>query len=57
MASNRAELAALKKMIAEADLTLETIPTLPENSTARCRELLKFQWRRRSRRHGHSRCR
>jgi hypothetical protein len=29
MASNRAELAALKNMIAEADLILETIPTLP----------------------------
>jgi hypothetical protein len=41
MASNRAELAALKNMIAEADLILETIPTLPENRTARCRELLK----------------
>jgi hypothetical protein len=41
MASNRAELAALKNMIAEADLILETVPALPENRTARCRELLK----------------
>jgi hypothetical protein len=41
MASNRAELAALKNMIAEADLILETLPALPENRTARCRELLK----------------
>jgi hypothetical protein len=41
MASNRPELAALKNMIAEADLILETIPTLPENRTARCHELLK----------------
>jgi len=41
MASNRTELAALKNMIAEADLILETLPALPENRTARCRELLK----------------
>jgi hypothetical protein len=40
MASNRAELAALKNMIAEADLILGTLPPLPENRTARCRELL-----------------
>jgi hypothetical protein len=39
--SNRAELAALKNMIAEVDLILETLPALPENRTARCRELLK----------------
>jgi hypothetical protein len=41
MASNRAELAALKNLIAEADLILETLPPLPENRSARCRELLK----------------
>src|ERR1039458_4473781 len=40
MASNRAELAALKNMIAEADHILATLPPLPENRTARCRELL-----------------
>jgi hypothetical protein len=28
-------------MIAEVDLILETLPALPENRTARCRELLK----------------
>lgn len=36
----RTELAALKNLITEADLILETLPTLPENRTARCRELL-----------------
>ena len=41
MASNRAELAALKQMIAEADLIFETLPALPENRIALCRELLK----------------
>jgi hypothetical protein len=41
MASNRTELAALKNLIAEADLILETLPPLPENRSARCRELLK----------------
>jgi hypothetical protein len=40
MASNRAELAALKNMIAEADQILSTTPPLPENRSARCRELL-----------------
>ena len=40
MASNRAELAALKSMIAEAEHILATTPELPENRTARCRELL-----------------
>ena len=34
------ELAALKNIISEADLILETLPPLPENRTARCRELL-----------------
>lgn len=40
MASNRTELATLKRLIAEADLILETAPPLPENRTSRCRELL-----------------
>jgi len=34
------ELAALKNLISEADYLLETLPPLPENRTARCRELL-----------------
>ncbi|HEY6352294.1 MAG TPA: hypothetical protein VI636_23090 [Candidatus Angelobacter sp.] len=38
--SRRNELATLKKLIAEADLVLATTPPLPENRTARCRELL-----------------
>lgn len=40
MASIRNELSTLKKLLAEADLILETTPPLPENRTARCRELL-----------------
>jgi hypothetical protein len=36
----KTELAALKNLISEADLILETLPPLPENRTARCRELL-----------------
>jgi hypothetical protein len=40
MPSNRAELNTLKKLIAETDLILSTT-NLPENRTARCRELLK----------------
>ena len=39
MASNRTELSALKKLIVETDLILSTT-VLPENRTARCRELL-----------------
>jgi hypothetical protein len=38
--SNRTELTALKKMLSETDLILSTTE-LPENRTARCRELLK----------------
>ena len=34
------ELAALKNIISEADQILATTPELPENRTARCRELL-----------------
>lgn len=40
MPSNRAELNTLKKLISETDLILSTT-NLPENRTARCRELLK----------------
>jgi hypothetical protein len=40
MASNRAELTTLKKLLSEADLILATTPPFPENRTARCRELL-----------------
>jgi hypothetical protein len=36
----RTELAALKNLISEADQILATTPELPENRTARCRELL-----------------
>lgn len=35
------ELHALRNLISEADLILETTPPLPENRTAACRELLK----------------
>jgi hypothetical protein len=41
MASNRAELTALKNLLAQADRILETSPTLPENRTGACRELLQ----------------
>ncbi len=37
--SNRRELATLKNLLSEADLVLSTTK-LPENRTARCRELL-----------------
>lgn len=40
MPSNRAQLATLKKLISEIDLILSTTE-LPENRTARCRELLR----------------
>lgn len=40
MASVRNELSTLKRLITEADLILETTPPLPENRTARCREVL-----------------
>jgi hypothetical protein len=39
MASTRVELNTLKKLIAEVDLILSTTE-LPQNRTARCRELL-----------------
>jgi|SRR5579863_690019 len=38
--ANRTELVALKKLLSETDLILSTTE-LPENRTARCRELLK----------------
>ena len=41
MASDRASLAALRELIADTDLTLETIPDLPQNRTAHCRENLR----------------
>ncbi len=40
MPSNRTELLALKNLIADASLTLETTPDLPQNRTASCRESL-----------------
>jgi hypothetical protein len=41
MPTHRQELGTLKRMIEEVDLILETSPELPENRTARSRELLK----------------
>jgi hypothetical protein len=38
MAIDRSSLEALKNLIAEADLILETTPSLPENRTAAARE-------------------
>jgi hypothetical protein len=38
MATNRTELSALKKLLSETDLILSTTE-LPQNRTARCREL------------------
>jgi hypothetical protein len=40
MASHRTELGTLKKLLSEADLILSTTD-LPQNRTARCRELLR----------------
>jgi hypothetical protein len=39
--SQRKELAALKNLLSETDQILATTPELPENRTARCRELLR----------------
>ncbi len=39
--SQRKEFAALKNLISETDQILATTPELPENRTARCRELLR----------------
>src|SRR5580704_958203 len=41
MASDRAWLVALRELIADTDLTRETIPNLPQNRTAHCRENLR----------------
>ena len=41
MPSDRASLLALRDLIADIDLTLETIPDLPQNRTAHCRENLR----------------
>jgi hypothetical protein len=41
MASDRTELKALRNLIAEADLILETAPPLPQNRTGAARENLK----------------
>ena len=40
MTSNRTELTALKKLLSETDLILSTTD-LPQNRSARCRELLR----------------
>jgi hypothetical protein len=40
MPSDRSSLQALKRLISEVDLLLETTTPLPENRTARSRELL-----------------
>jgi len=41
MASDGTSLRALKNLISQADLILETAPSLPENRTAACRETLR----------------
>jgi hypothetical protein len=41
MPNDRASLRALRDLIADTDLTLETIPDLPQNRTAHCRENLR----------------
>lgn len=41
MPSDRASLLALRDLIADTDLTLETIPDLPQNRTVHCRENLR----------------
>jgi len=40
MPTDRSSLYALKNLISEVDLILETVPALPQNRTARSRELL-----------------
>ncbi len=40
MPSDRASLQALRDLIVDTDLTLATIPDLPKNRTAHCRENL-----------------
>lgn len=41
MPSDRSSLEALRNLIAETDLILETTPELPQNRTACCRENLR----------------
>ena len=41
MASDRSSLLALRNLIADTDLILETTPDLPQNRTACCRENLR----------------
>jgi hypothetical protein len=41
MPIDRASLLTLRELIADTDLTLETIPDLPQNRTAHCRENLR----------------
>jgi len=41
MASDRSSLEALRNLILQADLILETTPPLPQNRTAACRENLR----------------
>ena len=41
MPTDRSSLIALRELIADTDLTLETIPDLPQNRTAHCRENLR----------------
>ena len=41
MASDRKSIQALRNLIAEADLILETTPPLPENRTGAAREVLR----------------
>jgi hypothetical protein len=41
MPSDRASLNALKNILSEVDLILETCPPLPQNRTGRSRELLR----------------
>jgi hypothetical protein len=40
MPTDRSSLLTLRDLIADTDLTLETIPDLPQNRTAHCRENL-----------------
>jgi len=41
MGTDRSSLEALRNLILEADLILETTPPLPQNRTAACRESLR----------------
>jgi len=41
MATNRGDLRTLKRLMSDTDLISSTTVALPENRTARCRELLK----------------